>query len=108
LPRNGAETGVQPQAKKKRSRISESIDMFFGPYMLDVVIQKLTRQAAEFAGIIGTGVNGEDLVAQVLNASGKAASEATLSRLPGDLKRIEGDEYIDFLRPDLRLGSGCL
>src|ERR1700679_4342993 len=47
-------------------------DMFFGPSMLDVMIQRLTRQAAEFAGIVGSGVHDEDLVAQALNASGKA------------------------------------
>ncbi|KAF8971708.1 PhoX domain-containing protein [Flammula alnicola] len=58
-------------------------DMFFGPSMLDVMIQRLTRQAAEFTGI--------DLVAQALNASGKAASEATLMKLSGDLKPLEGE-----------------
>jgi len=72
--------------------VAESIDdMFFGPSMLDVMIQRLTRQAAEFAGIVGSGINDEDLVAQALNASGKAASEATFSKLPGDLKPIEGE-----------------
>ena len=72
--------------------VAESIDdMFFGPSMLDVMIQRLTRQAAEFAGIVGSGINDEDLVAQALNASGRAASEATLSKLPGDLKPIEGE-----------------
>lgn len=65
--------------------------MFFGPSMLDVMIQRLTRQAAEFAGIVGSGINDEDLVAQALNASGKAASEATLMKLPGDLKPLEGE-----------------
>ena len=59
--------------------------------MLDVMIQRLTRQAAEFAGIVGSGINDEDLVAQALNASGKAASEATLMKLPGDLKPLEGE-----------------
>ena len=72
--------------------VAESIDdMFFGPSMLDVMIQRLTRQAAEFAGIVGSGINDEDLVAQALNASGKAASEATLMKLPGDLKPLEGE-----------------
>jgi sorting nexin-25 len=59
--------------------------------MLDVMIQRLTRQAAEFAGIVGSGINDEDLVAQALNASGKAASEATLMKLPGDLKPLDGE-----------------
>ncbi|KAF8167365.1 structural protein MDM1 [Crassisporium funariophilum] len=72
--------------------VAESIDdMFFGPSMLDVMIQRLTRQAAEFAGIVGSGINDEDLVAQAINASGKAASEATLSKLPGDLKPLDGE-----------------
>lgn len=73
--------------------MAESIDdMFFGPSMLDVMIQRLTRQAAEFAGIVGSGINDEDLVAQALNASGKTASEATLlQQLFGDLKPLEGE-----------------
>ncbi|KAF9015695.1 PhoX domain-containing protein [Cyathus striatus] len=72
--------------------VTESIDdMFFGPSMLDVMIQRLTRQAAEFAGIVGSAMNDEDLVAQALNASGKAASEATLLGLSGDLRPLEGE-----------------
>ena len=72
--------------------VAESIDdMFFGPSMLDVMIQRLTRQAAEFAGIVGSGINDEDLVAQTLNASGKTASEAALMQLSGDLKPFEGE-----------------
>jgi hypothetical protein len=72
--------------------MTESIDdMFFGPSMLDVIIQRLTRQAAEFVGIEGSGVNDEDLVARALKASGRSASEATLLRLPADLKPLEGE-----------------
>lgn len=72
--------------------VAESIDdMFFGPSMLDVIIQRLTTQAAEFAGIVGTGVHDEDLVAQALKASGKSTTEDTLSQLPGDLKPLEGE-----------------
>ncbi|KAF9531921.1 PhoX domain-containing protein [Crepidotus variabilis] len=72
--------------------VAESIDdMFFGPSMLDVMIQRLTRQAAEFNGIVGSGVNDEDLVAQALNASGNAAPEATLMKLSGDLKPLDGE-----------------
>ncbi len=58
--------------------------------MLDVMIQRLTRQAAEFAGIVGSGSNDEDLVAQALNASGKSATEATLMKISGELK-LEGE-----------------
>lgn len=72
--------------------VTESIDdMFFGPSMLDVMIQRLTRQAAELTGIVGSSINDEDLVAQALNASGKAASEATLMQLSGDLKPLDGE-----------------
>jgi len=72
--------------------VAESIDdMFFGPSMLDVMIQRLTRQAAEFAGIVGSGVNDEELVAQALNASGKGDSEAAFAKLSGDLKPLDGE-----------------
>ncbi len=59
--------------------------------MLDVMIQRLTRQAAEFVGIVGSGVNDEELVAQALDAAGKGSSEATLSRLSADLKPLDGE-----------------
>lgn len=72
--------------------VAESIDdMFFGPSMLDVMIQRLTRQAAEFAGIVGSGINDEDLVAQALRASGTTVPEDTLSQLSSDLKPLEGE-----------------
>ena len=72
--------------------VAESIDdMFFGPSMLDVMIQRLTRQAAEFAGIVGTAVNDEDLVTQALNAVGKLGADVTLMQLSGDLKPIDGE-----------------
>ncbi|RDB29667.1 Sorting nexin-12 [Hypsizygus marmoreus] len=72
--------------------VAESIDdMFFGPSMLDVMIQRLTRQAAEFAGIVGSGVTDEDLVAQALNVSGKSPPDAAFLQLSGDLKPLEGE-----------------
>jgi sorting nexin-25 len=72
--------------------VADSIDdMFFGPSMLDVMIHRLTRQAAEFAGIVGSGINDEDLVAQALRASGRTASEDALMQLTGDLKPLEGE-----------------
>jgi|ERR1700722_1453048 len=72
--------------------VAESIDdMFFGPSMLDVMIHRLTRQAAEFSGIVGSGVNDEDLIAHALKASGKTASEDALMQLSGDLKPLEGE-----------------
>ena len=72
--------------------VAESIDdMFSGPPMLDVMIQRLTRQAAEFAGIVGSGVNDEELVAQALVASEKAGTEDALMQLSGDLKPLEGE-----------------
>lgn len=72
--------------------VAESIDdMFFGPSMLDVMIQRLTRQAAEFAGIVGSAVNDEDLVAQAIKAFGKMTSEDTLMHISDDLKPLEGE-----------------
>ncbi|KAE9398516.1 hypothetical protein BT96DRAFT_920831 [Gymnopus androsaceus JB14] len=65
-------------------------DMLFGQSMLDVMIQRLTRQAAEFAGIVGSGVTDEDLVAQALDASGKTAP-AALMQLSADLKPLDGE-----------------
>ena len=59
--------------------------------MLDVMIGRLTRQAAEYAGLVGTAVNDEDLVTQALRASGKTVPEETLAQLPGDLKPLEGE-----------------
>ncbi|KAF9454192.1 PhoX domain-containing protein [Macrolepiota fuliginosa MF-IS2] len=85
--------------KNVYKHVTESIDdMFFGPSMLDVMIQRLTRQAAELAGIVGSGSNDEDLVAQALNASGKSATEATLMKISGDLKLLEG-EAMTFTAP---------
>jgi hypothetical protein len=89
--------------------VTESIDdMFFGPSMLDVLIQRLTTQAAEFAGIVGSSVHDEDLVAQALRASGNKATEDALANLSGDLKPLEGETSTsDFTAPicDLVLGN---
>jgi sorting nexin-25 len=72
--------------------VADSIDdIFFGPPMLDVMIQRLTRQAAEFAGIVGSAVDDEDLVARTLQSSGKTAPEAALMQLSSDLKPLEGE-----------------
>ena len=72
--------------------VAESIDdMFFGPSMLDVMIQRLTRQAAELAGIVGSATTDEDIVAQALKASGKTASEDTLLQISGDLRPLDGE-----------------
>ncbi|KAH9849249.1 PXA domain-containing protein [Lenzites betulinus] len=72
--------------------VAESIDdMFFGPSMLDVIIQRLTTQAAEFVGITGTAIHDEDLVAQALKASGNTTSEDALMHLSSDLKPLDGE-----------------
>lgn len=71
--------------------VTESIDdMFFGPSMLDVMIQRLTRQAAEFAGVVGSDVTNEELVTQALRDAGKNAADANLL-LSADLKPLEGE-----------------
>jgi sorting nexin-25 len=75
--------------------VTESIDdIFFGPSMLDVMIQRLSRQAAQFAGIAGSGVHDEDLIAQAISADGKQPPEDALSNLPKDLKPLEGESGI--------------
>ncbi|KDQ15633.1 hypothetical protein BOTBODRAFT_31525 [Botryobasidium botryosum FD-172 SS1] len=72
--------------------VAESIDdMFLGPSMLDVMIQRLSRQAAELAGIAGAAMHDEDLIAQALKSSGRTAPEDTLAQLPGSLKPLEGE-----------------
>lgn len=73
--------------------VAESIDdIFFGPSMLDVMMQRLSKQAAEFAGIVGSGVHDEDLIEQALKAKSRYESgppEETLLKL--DLKPLEGE-----------------
>ncbi|KAH8835579.1 PhoX domain-containing protein [Flagelloscypha sp. PMI_526] len=70
---------------------TESIDdMFFGPSMLDVLIQRLTRQAAELAGLAGTDIN-EDLVTQALNATFRSSPMTALLQFSGDLKPLDGE-----------------
>ncbi|TFY71329.1 hypothetical protein EVG20_g1671 [Dentipellis fragilis] len=72
--------------------VAESIDdMFFGPSMLDVMIQRLTRQAAELAGIVGSAIDDEDLVAQALRLSGKNATDEAMLQFSGDLKPLDGE-----------------
>ncbi|KAG9314111.1 PhoX domain-containing protein [Chiua virens] len=72
--------------------VTESIDdMFFGPSMLDVMIQRLTQQVAEFTGIVGSAVNEEEIVAQAMKRFGKATSLDTLMQMPGDLKPLGGE-----------------
>lgn len=74
--------------------VTESIDdIFFGPSMLDVMIDRLTRQAAEFAGLAGSSVNDEDVVVQALASSSTSTDPKALEQiaLPGDLKPLEGE-----------------
>lgn len=59
--------------------------------MLDVMIQRLTRQAAEFAGIAGSSVNDEDMVAQALASASSPNVALEKMALPGDLKPLEGE-----------------
>jgi len=70
--------------------VAESIDdMFFGPSMLDIMIQRLSRQAAEVAGIIGSAANDEDLIANAV----KSPDEAFL-QLPVDLEVLAGEASV--------------
>jgi sorting nexin-25 len=77
--------------------VADSIDdIFFGQSMLDVMIQRLSQQAAEFAGLVGSAVHDEDFVAQALKAKGSDVPvEETLLRLTtGDLKPLEGESSL--------------
>jgi sorting nexin-25 len=73
--------------------VTESIDdIFYGPSMLDVVIQSLTTQAAQVAGIVGAGVNDEELVAQAFKAKADARSippEAQLLELSNRIPTLD-------------------
>ncbi|KAF8323847.1 hypothetical protein DL93DRAFT_2222735 [Clavulina sp. PMI_390] len=67
--------------------VAESFDdMFVGPAMLDLMIQRLSRQAAEFAGIAGSGAHDEDLVANAVKSP-----DETLLQMPGELKALDGE-----------------
>jgi sorting nexin-25 len=62
--------------------------------MLDVMIQRLTSQAASFAGIVGANVHDEDLVARAFQASAEAScipAEDRLLQLSGGLTPFESE-----------------
>ncbi|KAG8733699.1 Intermediate filament protein [Ceratobasidium sp. 414] len=71
--------------------VADSIDdMFFGPSMLDVTLQRLSRQAAEIAGMSGSSIQDEDAIARALRLKA-ARPEETLAKLQGDLKPLDGE-----------------
>ncbi|KAG8768998.1 Intermediate filament protein [Ceratobasidium sp. 428] len=71
--------------------VADSIDdMFFGPSMLDVTLQRLSRQAAEIAGMTGSSIQDEDAIARALGSKA-ARPEETLAKLQGDLKPLDGE-----------------
>ncbi|KAG9125011.1 Intermediate filament protein [Ceratobasidium sp. 392] len=71
--------------------VADSIDdMFFGPSMLDVTLQQLSRQAAEIAGMSGSSIQDEDAIARALRLK-TARPEETLAKLQGDLKPLDGE-----------------
>lgn len=78
--------------------VTESIDdIFYGPSMLDIVIQSLTTQAAQVAGIVGNGVNDEELVARALKAKADARSippEAQLLEISDHIGALDGDSIV--------------
>lgn len=55
--------------------VAESDDVFFGPFMLDVMTQRLTRQV-----FYRHRFNDEDLVARELNASGPEQRKKSFER----------------------------
>lgn len=65
-------------------------DMFFGPSMLDVTLQRLSRRAAELAGKTGLSIQDEEAIARVLGLKA-ARPEETLAKLQGDLTPLDGE-----------------
>src|SRR5258708_21251179 len=90
VPRSLSSFPGQEIVRNVYRSVAESIDdMFFGPSMLDVMIQRLSRQAAEVAGIIGSPANDEDLIANAV----PAPDEAFL-QLPVDLEVLAGEASV--------------
>lgn len=50
--------------------------MFYGPSLLEVMVQRLTAQAANIAGIVGSSVHDEELVGRAFQAKAAAHSQA--------------------------------
>ncbi|CEL56796.1 Sorting nexin-12 OS=Schizosaccharomyces pombe (strain 972 / ATCC 24843) GN=snx12 PE=3 SV=1 [Rhizoctonia solani AG-1 IB] len=69
--------------------VADSIDdMFFGPSMLDVTLQRLSRRAAELTGMYSQ-LQDEDAIARVLGL--KSRPEEALGKLQGDLMPLDGE-----------------
>ncbi|KAF8755915.1 Sorting nexin C terminal [Rhizoctonia solani] len=69
--------------------VADSIDdMFFGPSMLDVTLQRLSRRAAELTGMYAQ-LQDEDAIARVLGL--KSRPEEALGKLQGDLMPLDGE-----------------
>ncbi|CAE6417308.1 unnamed protein product [Rhizoctonia solani] len=71
--------------------VADSIDdMFFGPSMLEVTLQRLSRRAAELTGMY-TQLQDEDTIARVLGLKAPSRPEETLGKLQGDLMPLDGE-----------------
>ncbi|KAJ1301386.1 hypothetical protein OPQ81_008648 [Rhizoctonia solani] len=71
--------------------VADSIDdMFFGPSMLDVTLQRLSRRAAELTGMYAQ-LQDEDAIARVLGLKGSSKPEETIVKLQGDLMPLDGE-----------------
>ncbi|CAE6479330.1 unnamed protein product [Rhizoctonia solani] len=71
--------------------VADSIDdMFFGPSMLDVTLQRLSRRAAELTGMYAQ-LQDEDTIARVLGLKAPSRPEETLGKLQGDLMPLDGE-----------------
>jgi sorting nexin-25 len=64
--------------------------MFFGPSMLDVTLQRLSRRAAELTGMSGQSIQDEDAIARALGLKAARPEEA-LAKLQGDLTPLDGE-----------------
>ncbi|KAH7334603.1 PXA domain-containing protein [Rhizoctonia solani] len=71
--------------------VADSIDdMFFGPSMLEVTLQRLSRRAAELTGMYAQ-LQDEDTIARVLGLKAPSRPEETLGKLQGDLMPLDGE-----------------
>ena len=57
--------------------------------MLDVTLQRLSRQAAEITGLSGSSIQDEDAIARALGLKATRPEE-TLAKLQGDLTPLDG------------------
>jgi sorting nexin-25 len=80
-----------------RSVTSGIDDMFAGPAMMEQVIQRLSQQAVDYAGLGGTSINDEDLVSQaVVRMRSSASAAAAQLGVPPEWRPSPGGEGLTY------------